>query len=85
MRFVLNIVFILRPTNHLDMNAIEALIAALKKFAGGVLVVSHDQHFITSVCNEIWVIQKRHVEKFKGEFNDYKKIVIKEANSKKKS
>jgi len=61
------------------MNAIEALIGALRKFTGGVLVVSHDQHFITSVCNEIWVIGKQKVQKFNGEFLDYKRQVIKDA------
>jgi ATP-binding cassette subfamily F protein 3 len=67
------------------MNAIEALINALKNFTGGVLVVSHDQHFITSVCNEIWVIGNSKVQRFKGEFNDYKKKVIREVAKKKES
>ena len=31
------------------MGAIEALANALKAFTGGVLVISHDQHFITQV------------------------------------
>jgi ABC-type Mn2+/Zn2+ transport system ATPase subunit len=55
------------------MNAIEALIAALKHFTGGVLVVSHDQHFITSLCNELWVVGKKLVKKFDGSFTDYKR------------
>jgi len=58
------------------MGAIEALADALKAYNGGVLVVSHDQHFITSVCNEIWVIQSRKVTVFDGSFNDYKKSVV---------
>lgn len=67
------------------MGAIEALADALKAYNGGVLVVSHDQHFITSVCNEIWVIQNRKVVVFDGSFNDYKKSVVsKIRNSKKK-
>jgi ATPase subunit of ABC transporter with duplicated ATPase domains len=44
------------PTNHLDMDAIDALIEALTAFTGGVVLVSHDQHFISSVCSEIWVV-----------------------------
>jgi len=50
---------------------------ALKNFTGGVLVISHDQHFITSVCNEIWVVADRRIEIFKGEFTDYKKAALK--------
>jgi len=38
------------PTNHLDMETIDTLITAIKKFEGGVLVISHDQHFFTTCC-----------------------------------
>lgn len=71
-----HIVILDEPTNHLDMGAIEALATALKNFAGGVVVISHDQHFITSVCNEIWVIKDKRVVPFDGSFTDYKKTVI---------
>lgn len=66
------------------MGAIEALADALKAYNGGVLVVSHDQHFITSVCNEIWVIQNRKVAVFDGSFNDYKKSVVSKIRNNKK-
>lgn len=32
------------------METIQALIDALKEFKGGLIVVSHDQHFIQQVC-----------------------------------
>merc|ERR1711924_275254 len=38
------------PTNHLDLDAIQALEAALTAFKGGVVLVSHDTHFIDAVC-----------------------------------
>jgi hypothetical protein len=28
---------------------------------GGVVVVSHDQHFLTSVCDEFWAVTKKRV------------------------
>lgn len=59
-----------------DMGAIEALANALKAFHGGILIISHDQFFITSVCNEIWLIQDRKVKVFDGKFTDYKKSVV---------
>ncbi|RUP31129.1 P-loop containing nucleoside triphosphate hydrolase protein [Jimgerdemannia flammicorona] len=43
------------PTNHLDMDSIEALQEALAVFKGGVVIVSHDERFIDTVCNEIWM------------------------------
>lgn len=42
----------------------------------GMLVISHDQHFIQSVCNEIWVVGDGRVKQFNGSFEDYKKIAL---------
>ncbi|OMJ95296.1 hypothetical protein SteCoe_1353 [Stentor coeruleus] len=70
-----HILFLDEPTNHLDIDAVNALIIAVEGFSGGVVVVSHDQHFVSSVCKEIWVIKKGRVRKFKGEFNDYRKMI----------
>ena len=46
------------PTNHLDVDAIDALIAGLAAYKGGVLLVSHDQHFISAVADELWCAQR---------------------------
>lgn len=37
------------PTNNLDLETIEAIIDILKDFHGGLLVISHDQHFLNSI------------------------------------
>lgn len=44
------------PTNHLSITAIEALIVALREFPGAVIVVSHNQHLLSLVCNELFVV-----------------------------
>lgn len=41
------------PTNHLDINAMEWLEDFLKKFHGGVLLVSHDRYFLDTVATRI--------------------------------
>jgi ATP-binding cassette subfamily F protein 3 len=64
------------PTNHLDIDTVEALIHALNQWEGGLLVVSHDQHFINSVCDELWIVSGTSVDKFGGDFTDYKKTVL---------
>lgn len=75
------------PTNHLDIGlrvvikwsveTIEALANALNKFQGGVVVVSHDQFFISRVCKELWTIRNQTIIPFNGEFEEYKRLVSK--------
>eukprot|EP00052_Salpingoeca_macrocollata_P008989 m.70849 g.70849 ORF g.70849 m.70849 type:complete len:744 (-) comp16868_c0_seq1:298-2529(-) len=64
------------PTNHLDFDTVQALIMALATYEGGVLLVSHDEHLITAVCDELWVIRDKKVHLSKGDFQDYKKEVL---------
>ncbi len=61
------------PTNHLDLETVDALIGAVNGFDGGVIVVSHDQHFLASVCREFWAVSDGHVKRF-TEFTDAKKF-----------
>jgi len=64
------------PTNHLDMESIDALIEAVKDFRGGLMVVSHDQYFITNTCRDLWVVGDGKAAKFRGGFEDYKKETL---------
>lgn len=64
------------PTNHLDIDAVNALILALNNFTGAIIIVSHDQYFVSTVCEEIWYIKDRHLRKFPGDFNQYKQALI---------
>jgi ATP-binding cassette subfamily F protein 3 len=61
------------PTNHLDIDAVNALIVALNNYQGGVIIVSHDQHLVSTVCDEIWYIKETRFKKFNGDFEDYRK------------
>ena len=41
------------PTNHLDLESIQAFNNTLQSFKGNVLLSSHDHEFIQTVCNRI--------------------------------
>ena len=60
------------PTNHLDMDAVDALILALNSYQGGLIIVSHDQYFVSCVCDEIWYIRNKQLRKFNGDFESYR-------------
>uniref|UniRef100_A0A7S1CJG3 ABC transporter domain-containing protein n=1 Tax=Bicosoecida sp. CB-2014 TaxID=1486930 RepID=A0A7S1CJG3_9STRA len=64
------------PTNHLDLDTIDALIVALGAFNGGVVIVSHDQHFVSSVADEIWYVADGKVTRFEGTLAEYKKSLL---------
>merc|ERR1712028_117430 len=57
-----NLIVMDEPTNHLDLETIDALIDALRGFGGGLVVVTHDQHFVERVCNELGVVEGGKVE-----------------------
>lgn len=65
------------PTNHLDIDAINALIIALQCFKGGLVIVSHDQYFVSALCQDIYTVKDEEIKKFDGDFNDYKQYIIK--------
>jgi ATPase subunit of ABC transporter with duplicated ATPase domains len=44
------------PVNHLDMNSVELLEAALAGYAGALLLVSHDELFLTRLTAKEWRI-----------------------------
>lgn len=70
------------PTNHLDLETTAALIEAIRNFEGGVLLVSHDQHLLTSVCEDLIVLENGSLQVLRSgssnqdAFNAYKKAVI---------
>ncbi|CAF0721659.1 unnamed protein product [Adineta ricciae] len=63
------------PTNHLDMETIEALAEAIKKFQGGVVLVSHDELMIKRVCTEAWLCRNGSVTSLEYGFEQYKKLI----------
>ncbi|KAE8144876.1 P-loop containing nucleoside triphosphate hydrolase protein [Aspergillus avenaceus] len=68
------------PSNHLDIEGMDALSEALQNFEGGVVMVSHDVTMLQNVCTNLWVCDKGTVTKFDGTINAYKKMISSQAN-----
>ncbi|KAL8246572.1 hypothetical protein R6Q59_007788 [Mikania micrantha] len=68
-----HIILLDEPSNHLDLDAVEALIQGLVIFQGGVLMVSHDEHLISGSVDQLWAVSEGRVTPFSGNFQDYKK------------
>ena len=69
------------PSNHLDIEAMDALSSALRVFQGGVLMVSHDVTMLQTVCTSLWVCDAGSVEKFPGDVAAYKKRITAQADA----
>lgn len=70
-----HIILLDEPSNHLDLDAVEALIQGLVLFQGGILMVSHDEHLISGSVEELWVVSEGKATPFHGTFHDYKKML----------
>lgn len=64
------------PTNHLDFDSINALIIALNNYEGGLVVVSHDQYFLSALCDRLYVVDHNGVNQFDGDIDDYRKHLL---------
>eukprot|EP00931_Biecheleriopsis_adriatica_P072817 TRINITY_DN47214_c0_g1_i1.p1 TRINITY_DN47214_c0_g1~~TRINITY_DN47214_c0_g1_i1.p1 ORF type:complete len:1270 (+),score=311.68 TRINITY_DN47214_c0_g1_i1:36-3845(+) len=60
-----HLIYLDEPTNHLDMETIDALIEAIKEFDGAVVMVSHDQYFLSQVATEFWAVAERKLTVFR--------------------
>ena len=52
-----NILLLDQPTNHLDMESIQAVNKGLIAFPGNVILASHDHELLQTVCNRIIVFR----------------------------
>ena len=62
-------------TNNLDMDSIEALGSALRRYQGAIVAVTHDQAFATMIANQIFICEDKKIVEFKGSFQDYRDMV----------
>lgn len=50
------------PTNYLDRESLGALAGAIETFDGGVVIISHNNEFVSKLCPETWVMDAGHLE-----------------------
>ena len=57
------------PTNHLDLGSIHWLEDYLEDFNNTVIVVSHDRHFLNTVCTHICDIDYGRIQLYVGNYD----------------
>jgi ATP-binding cassette subfamily F protein 3 len=61
------------PTNHLDLDAIIWLEDWLKRYAGTLIIISHDRDFLDGVVNVIVHIDERKLKRYSGNYSSFER------------
>ena len=61
------------PTNHLDLDAVIWLEQWLKRYAGTLLLISHDRDFLDSVVTGVAHIEHQHITLYSGNYSAFER------------
>ncbi|AXI46256.1 glycosyl transferase family 1 [Sulfitobacter sp. SK012] len=64
------------PTNHLDIESREALVEALTRYSGAVILVSHDMHLLSMVADRLWLVTDGTVKPYDDDLEAYRKMLL---------
>ena len=65
----INVLLMDEPTNHLDIKSKNVLKAALKKYEGTLLLVSHDRDFLQGMSNIVYEFKDQKIKEYLGDIN----------------
>ncbi|WP_310379297.1 ABC-F family ATP-binding cassette domain-containing protein [Flavobacterium sp.] len=65
----INVLLMDEPTNHLDIKSKNVLKAALQKFEGTLLLVSHDRDFLQGMSNLVYEFKDQKIKQYLGDIN----------------
>ena len=49
------------PTNYLDRESLGALAKGIEEYQGGVVIISHNNEFVSTLCSQEWVMDAGHL------------------------
>ncbi len=67
-----NVLILDEPTNHMDIEAIEALNIALNSYEGTLIFVSHDREFVSTLADHVLEIKDQKMIVFDGSYEEYR-------------
>jgi ATP-binding cassette, subfamily F, member 3 len=62
------------PTNHLDLDALVWLEAWLKRYAGTLIVISHDREFLDAVTGVTLHIERQQLARYGGNYSAFETL-----------
>jgi ATP-binding cassette subfamily F protein 3 len=61
------------PTNHLDLDAIIWLEDWLNRYAGTLIIISHDRDFLDEIVNVVVHIDERKLKRYSGNYSSFER------------
>jgi ATP-binding cassette subfamily F protein 3 len=61
------------PTNHLDLDATLWLEEWLKRYAGTLIIISHDRDFLDNIVDRIVNIEKQKLDNYSGNYSAFER------------
>lgn len=65
----INVLLMDEPTNHLDIKSKNVLKAALRRFEGTLIIVSHDRDFLQGLTDFVYEFKDRKIKEYLGDIN----------------
>jgi ATP-binding cassette subfamily F protein 3 len=66
-----NFLILDEPTNHLDIRSREILLDTLQNFAGTIVLVSHDRHFLRLLIDRVFEVDHGEMLVYEGSYDYY--------------
>ena len=61
------------PTNHLDLDATLWLEEWLKRYAGTLIIISHDRDFLDNIVDRIVNIERQKLDNYSGNYSSFER------------
>jgi ATP-binding cassette, subfamily F, member 3 len=66
-----NLLLLDEPSNHLDMESCDALVAAMDNFDGAVIMVTHNEMFLHALARRLIVFSQTGISVFEGTYQEF--------------
>ncbi len=66
-----NLLLLDEPSNHLDMESCDALVAAIDNFDGAVIMVTHNEMFLHALAQRLIVFDQQRATVFEGTYQEF--------------
>ncbi len=67
----LNLLILDEPSNHLDIEACDAFVAALNHFEGAVVLVTHNEMFLHALATRLVIFTSKGIDIFEGTYQEF--------------